>query len=133
MPDFIKYNSKLKKRARKLRNDSTLSEVLLWREIKGKKLGYDFHRQKPIGNYIVDFYCPKLKLVIEIDGMSHAGKLEYDSKRNNYLKNSGLNVLHILDEDIKKNLISVLEYLKNWIASCTVRSDAGVLCSRGFT
>ena len=52
----IKYNPKLKEYARNLRNKSTLPEVLLWREIKGKKLGYDFHRQKPIDEFIVDFF-----------------------------------------------------------------------------
>ena len=58
-----------------LRKNSTLSEVLLWNELKGKKLmGIDFHRQKPIGNYIVDFFSPELRLVIEIDGITHAYK-----------------------------------------------------------
>jgi very-short-patch-repair endonuclease len=71
------YNPRLKQIARTLRNNMTLSEILLWKEIKGKKvLGYDFHRQKPLGEYIVDFYCPKLKLVIEIDGDSHDGNVE---------------------------------------------------------
>jgi len=57
----------------------TLSEILLWQQIKGKKvLGYDFHRQKPIDEYVVDFYCPELKLVIEIDGDSHDGKEKED-------------------------------------------------------
>jgi very-short-patch-repair endonuclease len=53
----------------------TLSEILLWQQLKGKQLlGYDFHGQKPIDEYVVDYYCPKLKLVIEIDGDSHDGK-----------------------------------------------------------
>ena len=71
----LKYNPKLKRVARMLRKNSTLSEVLLWNELKGKKLmGIDFHRQKPIGNYIVDFFSPELRLVIEIDGITHAYK-----------------------------------------------------------
>jgi len=66
---IIPYNPNLKELARKLRNDSTLGEVLLWNEIKSKKLyGYDFQRQKPLLNYIADFYCYELALVIEIDG-----------------------------------------------------------------
>ncbi|MHB8207007.1 endonuclease domain-containing protein [Mucilaginibacter sp.] len=69
---IIPYNPNLKELARKLRNDSTLGEVLLWNEIKIKKLyGYDFQRQKPLLNYIADFYCYELGLVIEIDGMYH--------------------------------------------------------------
>ncbi|MDO9578479.1 MAG: DUF559 domain-containing protein [Candidatus Cloacimonadales bacterium] len=115
MSKHLKYNPKLKERARKLRNNSTLSEVLLWREIKGKKLGFDFHRQKPIGHYIVDFYCPKLKLVIEIDGISHDDKIKYDKKRDTCLEEIGLAVLHFDDIDIKKNLNSVLENIKDWI------------------
>jgi very-short-patch-repair endonuclease len=68
----VKYHSKLKELARKLRNNSTKSEVILWQYLKGKKMmGYDFHRQKPIDNFIVDFFCNKLKLVIELDGYTH--------------------------------------------------------------
>nr|CBX29982.1 Uncharacterized protein HI0925 [uncultured Desulfobacterium sp.] len=68
----ISYNPKLKALSRKLRKQGVLSEVLLWEQLKGKKMkGFQFMRQKPVGNYIVDFYCSKLKLVIEIDGESH--------------------------------------------------------------
>ena len=78
----IYYNPKLKARARELRNNSTLAEVLLWNQLKARKMkSYQFMRQKPIGNYIVDFLCSKLKLVIEIDGESHVDKVEYDNKR----------------------------------------------------
>jgi very-short-patch-repair endonuclease len=76
------YNPKLKKRARQLRNNSTLSEVLLWNELKsGKMKGKDFHRQKPILNFIVDFFCPELELVIEIDGNSHDKENSYEKDR----------------------------------------------------
>ena len=69
----------MKQIAQMLRKNMTLSEILLWQQLKGKQLlGYDFHRQKPIDEYVVDFYCPKLKLVIEIDGDSHEGKEEAD-------------------------------------------------------
>ena len=68
----ITYNPKLKALSRELRKQGVLSEVLLWAHLNGRKMkGYQFTRQKPIGNYIVDFYCSKLKLVIEIDGESH--------------------------------------------------------------
>ena len=69
----IPYNQKLKELARHLRKSSTLSEVLLWRYLKRKQmLGYDFDRQKPIDNYIVDFYCSELGLIVEVDGKSHS-------------------------------------------------------------
>ena len=79
---FIDYNKKLKQRSRNLRNKSTLSEVLIWNQLKASKMkGYKFNRQKPLGYYIVDFYCKKLNLVIEIDGESHLNKYEEDKKR----------------------------------------------------
>lgn len=72
---WIEYNPRLKQAARTLRKNMTLTEILLWQQIKGKQLlGYDFHRQKPIDEYVVDFYCPRLKLVLEIDGDSHGGE-----------------------------------------------------------
>ncbi len=64
--EHLAYNPALKEKARTLRNDSTLSEVLLWNELNQDQLGVDFHRQKPIGEYIVDFFCPELMLVIEM-------------------------------------------------------------------
>ena len=69
---IIPYNPKLKKLARELRQNMTLSEVLLWNQLKqAQMLGHDFDRQRPIDNYIVDFYCKDLRLAIEIDGASH--------------------------------------------------------------
>ncbi len=69
---LIPYNPKLKELAKRLRNESTLGEALLWNELKTKKMhSYDFQRQKPLLNYIVDFYCYELNLVIEVDGQYH--------------------------------------------------------------
>ena len=69
---IIPYNPKLKVLARKLRRTMTFSEVKLWNELKnGQLMGYDFDRQRPIGNYIVDFYCKDLLLALEIDGITH--------------------------------------------------------------
>ncbi len=68
---IIPYNPKLKSLARQLRKNSTLAEVLMWKNIKQKVLGVQFHRQVPMLNYIVDFYCHEISLVIEIDGSSH--------------------------------------------------------------
>jgi len=72
---YIKYNPKLKERARELRKNSTPSEIELWKSLRGAQLhGYTFNRQKPLDEFIVDFYCRKLGLVIEIDGDSHDAK-----------------------------------------------------------
>jgi very-short-patch-repair endonuclease len=79
----IYYNPKLKQLARNLRNNSTFSEVLLWNELKGRKMkGYQFLRQKPIGNFIVDFFCSKLNLIIEIDGDSHDTEEVHKADKN---------------------------------------------------
>ena len=69
---FVKYNPRVTKVARMLRKNSTVAEILLWKELKGEQmLGYDFHLQKPVDKYVVDFFCPELSLAIEIDGESH--------------------------------------------------------------
>ena len=69
---IIPYNSNIKELAKNLRNNSTKAEIILWQKLKRKQMyGYDFHRQKPIDNYILDFYCYELNLVIEVDGYSH--------------------------------------------------------------
>ena len=86
---IIPYNPKLKELARELRKNSTLSEVLLWLKIKGKAMGVEFHRQVPIDNFIVDFYCHELMLAIEIDGNSHDDKQDYDQNRQQILENFG--------------------------------------------
>ena len=110
----LPYNPKLKQRAKELRKAGNLSEVLFWNQVKNKKfLGLDFDRQKIIGNYIVDFYCPNNQVVIEIDGSSHDDKQDYDAKRDQYLKSLGLTVIHIPDIDVKRNLNGVMVMLYN--------------------
>ena len=111
----IYYNPKLKKLAIYLRNNSTLSEVLFWNEIKGKQiLGYQFLRQKPIGNYIVDFYCPNHKLVIELDGAQHftlQGK-QMDKERDQNLSEWGFRILRFKNSEVTSNIESVLDRIR---------------------
>ncbi len=111
----LPFNKSLRENAKALRKAGNLSEVLLWVQLKKKQLcGLDFDRQKIIGNYIVDFYCPSRKTVIEIDGDTHNEKAEYDTQRDDYLKSLGLEVIHILDADIKNNMEEVLLFLKDY-------------------
>jgi len=112
---IIPYNPKLKQLARELRKNSTLSEVLLWQQIKGKVLGYEFHRQVPIDRFIVDFYCHELMLAIEIDGSSHIEKHNYDMNRESKLRNLGVKFIRFDDLDVKKNMNAVLLALENKI------------------
>jgi very-short-patch-repair endonuclease len=109
----IYYNPKLKKRAQELRRNATFSEQYLWKYLKQKQLGFQFTRQKPIGNYIVDFYCPRLNLVIEIDGETHNGKEIYDKKRENDLHKIGLYILRFDGHYLLKNTESVLKTINN--------------------
>jgi len=112
----IPYNPKLKSLARDLRKKSTLSEILLWSYLKNKKiLGYSFHRQKIIDNYIVDFYCPALYLVIEIDGFTHGDKIEQDEQRQKRLEKLGCTVLRFSDSQVKHNIDSVLRTIHGYI------------------
>jgi len=111
----VYYDPKLNKLARKLRNNMSLPEILLWNQLKGKKLGYDFHRQKPIENFIVDFFCSKLKLVIEVDGEVHKDKGETDIVRQSKLESLGLKVLRFKARDIMKNCTDVIESIINYI------------------
>ncbi|MFA7204534.1 MAG: DNA methyltransferase, partial [Candidatus Caldatribacteriota bacterium] len=120
----LPYNPNLKQKARELRKARNLSEVLLWKQIKNKQLlGLDFDRQKIIGDYIVDFYCKNLGVVIEIDGLSHDGKIEYDARRDEYFKGLGLKIIHLSDLDVKKNLEGVVDFLKNKLNTPSANAD----------
>lgn len=96
-----------------------MSEVLLWQEIKGKQLGVQFHRQLPIDNYIVDFYCHEIFLAIEIDGSSHDDEkvAKNDIIRQKRLEDLGVKFIRFDDLDIKKHLSSVLEILQEKVNS----------------
>jgi type I site-specific restriction-modification system R (restriction) subunit/very-short-patch-repair endonuclease len=108
----LPYNPKLKERARELRKAGNLPEVLFWQQVhKGKFKGFDFDRQKIIGNYIVDFYCGNCQTVIEIDGSSHDEKQEYDAERDAYLESLGLTVIRIPAKDILNYLDETMQWL----------------------
>jgi len=90
----------------------TDAETLLWSKLRGKQLkGYQFYRQKIIGNYIADFYCPKSKVVIEVDGGQHysAEGKEKDKMRDDYMTREGITVLRFSDIEVLGNLDAVLE------------------------
>ena len=112
---YIPYNKSLKEYSKKLRNNSTLAEVLLWEELKSKKTGYTFNRQKPLLNYIVDFYCKSLNLVIEVDGDSHNHKYDLDLKRQKELEAYGLKFLRFDDLEVKRDINNVVRTIEIWI------------------
>jgi len=113
----LPFNPNLKDRAKALRKAGNLAEVLFWKKVKSQHFkGYDFDRQKIVGNYIVDFYCSNCQVVIEIDGSSHIDKEEYDAERDAYLIGLGLKVIHIQAEDVLGNVDSVIEVLHGHVA-----------------
>jgi very-short-patch-repair endonuclease len=118
----IYYKPELKELARQLRNRATQSEIKLWKYLRSKQLdGYDFHRQKPIGDYIVDFFCPKLKLAIELDGYTHGleNVFEKDNIKTHGLNEMGIMVLRFTDEDVVKNIDGVLGCIREYIGKHT--------------
>ena len=105
---FVPYNKNLKINARELRRNMTAAEKKMWFEyLKGHN--YRFVRQKAIGNYVLDFYCQKLKLGIEIDGESHIGEDNeiYDKKRTEELKKHGVEIIRFWNNDVAASLIGV--------------------------
>lgn len=99
-------------RARELRNAATDTERYLWRYLKGQQLnGYKFRRQVPIENYILDFACLAMKVVVELDGGQHQAQSRYDERRGNFLRERGFTVLRFWDNDVLKNTSAVLDVI----------------------
>ena len=115
--EIIPYNPILRKFARDLRKISTLGEILLWKQINKRKLGVQFHRQIPVNEYILDFYCHELRLAIEVDGSSHDNLKQKERDRIWDYKQQqlGIKLIHIDDSDVKRNLDSVITFLKHKI------------------
>ncbi len=112
------YNiGKLKERRRELRRNSTFQEDLLWKQIRNCKLGVKFRRQHSIGGYILDFYCSKKKLIIEIDGEIHNTKKaqEYDAVRDKFFTDIDYKILRFRNNEIKKNINRVIEKIKFYL------------------
>ena len=112
----LPYNPKLKERARELRNNMTSAEGKLWLKFL-KKLPIRFLRQKPLDNFIVDFYCASASLVIEVDGDSHYSEngIPYDEQRTSVLEGYGLKVLRFTNTDIMQNFKSVCDEINKVI------------------
>lgn len=114
---MLSYKKELKNFSRKLRSNLTDSEKILWSHLRRKQIcGIPFYRQKPIGNFIVDFYAPKLNLVIEIDGSQHLEESQTvkDKQRDAYLNRQGLKVIRIANMEIFENIEGVMEVIFNF-------------------
>jgi very-short-patch-repair endonuclease len=116
-----------KEKRRALRRNMTKAEVLLWLRLKNKQvLGHRFLRQYSVDRYILDFYCPKLRLAIEVDGESHfvEGAEEYDRERQQYIEALGIKFLRFLNTEIYHNLQGVLQAINEKVTELSAQSAA---------
>lgn len=105
-------NNSTKEYRRILKKEQTIVEKILWKHLRNKQMGIRCRRQYSIGLYIVDFYFPKIRLVIELDGIQHTEQQkEYDHVRDEYLRKVGCTVLRFMNSDIHENLEGVLDII----------------------
>ncbi len=109
---FYGASSKTFEFAKKLRNNLTPAEMLLWEKLNKKQLGVRFKPQHPIGHFIADFYCHSVKLVIEIDGGIHNRQKEYDINREAEIEKHEIKIIRFTNHDVFNNLDHVLNSIK---------------------
>lgn len=117
---MLYYNKNLKTNAQQLRSNSTDAEILLWSRLRRKQLfNIQFYRQKPIGNYIVDFYAPLVRLIIEVDGGQHfkENHIQKDKERDLFMEKQGLTVLRFDNLQVRQCLDKVTEVIFNAVES----------------
>ena len=112
--NHIPYNPRLKEFSRSMRGYGEKSEAMLWKRLKAKQTGFAFNRQKPILNYIADFYCKELGLVVEIDGASHFSHEAYekDQERDRQMRAIGLEIIRVIDGDVRKDADTVATFIE---------------------
>ncbi len=99
-----------KGKRKELRANATVPEILLWKALRGKKAdGLKFRRQQGIGHFILDFYCPELRLCVELDGSSHDYKYDYDQLRSSFLTQQGIITIRFSNEEVFANLEGVVD------------------------
>ena len=132
---MLQYSPNLKGKARQLRKNLTDSESALWSHLRSKQImGIQFYRQKPVGNYIVDFYAPKANLVVELDGSKHlqADNLRRDKNRDKYLIGLGLKVLRFNSNEVLKATGAIVEVIYRTVTEqVNPEIPPSPLCQRG--
>ncbi len=109
-------------RAKELRRDMTPAEKILWQELRANKLGVHFRRQQVIAGFIVDFYCHKAGLVIEVDGDIHDLQQEEDARREKVFREMGLRIVRFRNEEVMKNLSTVVGNIRGLVEMRTINS-----------
>ena len=106
--------------AKKLRKKQTSTEIIMWNELRNRKLlNYKFRRQYSIEGYIVDFYCTELKLTVEIDGPIHENQIEEDIYRQKVIEKRGVKFIRFTNQEVENSLQDVLKNLKDLIKELT--------------
>ena len=109
-----RINPKLLNLSRSIRKKQTPAETLLWSLLRNRELnGLKFRRQYPVGNYILDFYCPEKKLAIEVDGGQHMVNKQQDQTRTLALEKRGIKVIRFTNDEVLTNIESVLDVINN--------------------
>ena len=109
----IRGTANVRRRAKELRKQATPAEKILWEQLRNRRLkGLKFRRQHPLGTYIVDFYCPAQRLVVEIDGDIHRYQEAEDQARDDFLEEMGFRVIRFWNSEVEENLEGVLEIIK---------------------
>ena len=111
----FQYPDSSRRIARVLRRQATFPERLLWSRLRRRQLGFRFLRQKPLGHYVVDFYCPPYGLSIELDGRSHDGTSEVDHKRQQNLEQMGVRFLRFTNDEVLRDVDRVITIIRAWI------------------
>ncbi len=115
------------KRRQSLRRGAPSAEQILWQFLRKRHLGeHKFRRQYGIGKYIVDFYCPRKKLVIEVDGPTHfeKGAQEKDLQRQRYIESLGIKVVRVMNSDVYENIDGVIDHISFHLEYAPVRNQA---------
>ncbi|MFA5749823.1 MAG: endonuclease domain-containing protein [Candidatus Shapirobacteria bacterium] len=112
----IRYLNELREIARRNRNNPTQAEFIMWQFLRKNKFGYKFTRQKPINRFILDFYCSKLLICIEIDGYSHNNRQNYDQDRDKFLENClRIKTIRFTNDEVLNDFLKVKEKLLPFI------------------
>jgi very-short-patch-repair endonuclease len=111
-------------RARELRRSGTKPEAKIWQVLRGTPLEVSFRRQHPLGPYILDFYCPALRLAIELDGDQHCNVKSYDEHRTGYLNRKGICVIRFWNIEVNENVDGVCERIAEVIQKLTPTRNA---------
>lgn len=114
-------------KARFLRQVETKIEKIIWEKLRNNNLGIKFRRQHPVGDFVVDFFAPSIKLAVELDGNQHGTKdgKEYDEMRTQFLESKGITVIRFWNSEIENDLENVLNKIKNFPLSSNLERGKG--------